>query len=232
MESITTGMNKLDLNKDTNYNYNLSLDISNTNVDEIYKNDKTNKWIKLINNNQTANYDEYHRKSSFKLVANIKLDTEIHAKGKNKGRKARNTLIMFEPTIDSVEFNNDETEWIYILTINNRIVKIGGTRTGLKGRVGSYLCGHHIKERGKSGDCSNTNAYIYNTFVFYSKLNCDIKMYGLKLPKTEVEIDILDKRVKVIAQTYHAYETIYMTDYQEKYNMVPVLCDNCDPKYK
>ena len=57
-------------------------------------------------------------------------------------------------------------------------------------------------------------------------------MYGLKLPKTEVDIEILGKKIKVIAQTYHAYETIYMTDYQDKYGMVPVLCDNCDPKYK
>jgi beta-phosphoglucomutase-like phosphatase (HAD superfamily) len=42
----------------------------------------------------------------------------------------------------------------------------------------------------------------------------------------------IDKKVKVIAQTYHAYESIYMADYEEKYNMVPILCDNCDPKYK
>ena len=208
-------------------------DISNNpDVNTIYQDDKTKNWIKLININKTTDFAKYHRKDSFKLVANIKLDNEIHAKGKNKGRKVRNTLILFEPTIDIDEFNEETTEWIYILTINNRIVKIGGTRTGLKNRVGSYLCGHHIKERGKSGSCSNTNAYIYNTFVFYAKLNCNIKMYGLKLPKTEVEIDILNNKIKVIAQTYHAYETIYMTDYKDKFGNVPFLCDNCDPNYK
>ena len=58
------------------------------------------------------------------------------------------------------------------------IVKIGGTRTGLKGRVSSYLCGHHIEERGKSGDCSKTNGFIYNTMEFYLNLGCKIKMYG------------------------------------------------------
>jgi hypothetical protein len=51
--------------------------------------------------------------------------------------------------------------------MNGYIIKIGGTRTGLKERCGSYLCGHHIEERDKSGDCSKTNAYIYNTFEFY-----------------------------------------------------------------
>ena len=56
---------------------------------------------------------------------------------------------------------------IYIFTINNYIVKIGGTRNGLKDRTNSYLCGHYILERGKSGKCSITNAFIYNTFDFY-----------------------------------------------------------------
>ena len=51
--------------------------------------------------------------------------------------------------------------------MNDYIIKIGGTRTGLKERCGSYLCGHHVEERDKSGDCSKTNAYIYNTFEFY-----------------------------------------------------------------
>jgi hypothetical protein len=230
-EQLTTIFSNISL--DDILSNDISLDISkNVNINDIYEKDATNKWIKLIQINKTADFNTYPKKDNFKLVANIKLDNEIHNKGKNKGRKMRNTLILFEPTIELTEFNEDTSEWIYILTINNRIVKIGGTRTGLKGRVGSYLCGHHIKERGKSGDCSNTNAYIYNTFVFYAKLNCDIKMYGLKLPKTEVEIEILNKKVKVIAQTYHAYETIYMIDYQDKYKMVPVLCDNCDPKYK
>lgn len=223
-EYLTTILSDLSLND-------ISIDKS-IDIFKIYENDKTKNWIKLIQINNTADYDTYSKKDHFKLVANIKLDNEIHNKGKNKGRKMRNTLILFEPTIELKEFDEDTAEWIYIFTINNRIVKIGGTRTGLKGRVGSYLCGHHIKERGKSGDCSKTNGYIYNTFVFYANLNCDIKMYGFKLPKTEVEIEILDKKIKVIAQTYHAYESIYMADYKEHYDMVPVLCDNSDPKYK
>jgi hypothetical protein len=41
----------------------------------------------------------------------------------------------------------EKKEWIYLFLINKRIVKIGGTRTGLSGRCASYLCGHHIQER-------------------------------------------------------------------------------------
>jgi hypothetical protein len=106
-------------------------------------------------------------------------------------------MIKFNPIISSEDFNK-KTEWLYLLVINNRIVKIGGTRTGLKGRVSSYLCGHHIEERGKSGDCSKTNGFIYNTFEFYLSLGCKIEMYGYELPKTEFTIEIFGKEHVII----------------------------------
>jgi len=89
------------------------------------------------------------------------------------------------------------------------IVKIGGTRTCIKGRISLYLCGHHIEERGKSGDCSKTNGFIYNTFEFYLNLGSKIQMYGYELPKTEITIKIFDKETKIITQTFHAYESIF-----------------------
>ena len=89
------------------------------------------------------------------------------------------------------------------------IVKIGGTRTGLKGRTVSYLCGHHIKERGKFGDCSKTNGFIYNTFIFYLNLGCKIKTYGYKLPKLEMTIKIFGKEKKISTQTYIIFMKVY-----------------------
>ena len=150
---------------------------------------------------------------------------------KKKGNKKRNTLIKFVPKISNEIFNK-KTEWLYLFVINDRIVKIGGTRTGLKGRVSSYLCGHHIEERGKSGDCSKTNGFIYNTFEFYLKLGCKIQMYGYQLPKTEFTIDIFGKKTKITAQTYHAYESTFLEDYKKNYLQYPLLNDNCDPDYK
>lgn len=201
------------------------------NITELANNATTKKWIKLISTDKTSSYSEYVRKNDFKLVANIELDNEIHTSGKNNGKKKRNTLIIFKPTIDKEEFNN-KTEWIYIFTINDRIVKIGGTRTGLKERAVSYLCGHHIAERGKSGDCSKTNGFIYNTFEFYLHLDCTIQMYAYQLPKTQFEIEIFGEKTMVTAQTYHAYESRYLEDYKKHYGYYPVLSDNCDPNYK
>ena len=201
------------------------------NINELYEKSITKKWIKQIPVDKTILLDDYNRKEYFKPIADIILDSEISAIGKKQGNKKRKTLIQFVPKISNEDFNK-KTEWLYLLVINNRIVKIGGTRTGLKGRVGSYLCGHHIEERGKSGDCSKTNGFIYNTFEFYLQLGCKIEMYGYELPKTEFTIEIFGKETKIIAQTYHAYESTFLEDYKKKYNDYPLLSDNCDPDYK
>lgn len=201
------------------------------NIHELYENSPIKKWIKLISKDKTIPFMEYNRKDHFIPIADIVLDNELFTSGKNQGNKKRKTLIQFVPTISSKMFNK-KTEWLYLLVMNGMIVKIGGTRTGLKGRVASYLCGHHIEERGKSGDCSKTNGFIYNTFDFYLNLGCKIQMYGYELPKTEITIDIFGKQTKIIAQTYHAYESTFLEDYKKNYNDYPILSDNCDPDYK
>ena len=201
------------------------------NIIELYTNSPIKKWIKLISTDKTIPFDEYNRKGNFIPIADIVLDNELFTSGKKQGNKKMNTLIQFVPTISADEFNK-KNEWLYLLVINGMIVKIGGTRTGLKGRVSSYLCGHHIEERGKSGDCSKTNGFIYNTFEFYLSLGCKIQMYGYELPKTEIIIEIFGKETKITAQTYHAYESTFLEDYKKNYNEYPILSDNCDPDYK
>jgi hypothetical protein len=57
-------------------------------------------------------------------------------------------------------------------------------------------------------------------------------MYGYELPKTEVIVEIFGKETKVIAQTYHTYESTFLEDFKKKYKEYPVLNNNCDPEYK
>ena len=201
------------------------------NINELHESSLIKKWIKLIPTDKTIKFEEYNRKDHFSPIADIVLDSELFTSGKKQGNKKRNTLIKFVPIISTEEFNK-KTEWLYLLVINDRIVKIGGTRSGLKGRVASYLCGHHIEERGKSGDCSKTNGFIYNTFEFYLNLGCKIQLYGYKLPKTEITIEIFGKETKITAQTYHAYESTFLEDYKKNYKEYPILSDNSDPDYK
>lgn len=207
-------------------NNNEIYDISNMNVSNIYNNTSYKYWVKLINKNNCIIFDKYNKNNYFESVADIILDNEY-----KENKKKRNTLIRFVPCIENKKFDS-KCEWLYLITINNYIVKIGGTRTGLKGRVSSYLCGHHIEERGKSGDCSKTNGYVYNTLYFYLLLNCVVKMYAYKIPENYLNINIFGKNLKIIAQTYHAYETTFLEEYKSNYGQYPILNDNCDPEYK
>jgi len=218
--------NKSKTEKNSNNN-----DISGLeNINDKYESSLTKKWIKLIPINKTISFEEYNRKEYFTPIADIILDSETGT-GKKDGQKKRSTTIQFVPKISKYEFSK-KTEWLYLFVINGRIVKIGGTRTGIKNRIASYLCGHHILERGKSGDCSKTNAFIYNTFDFYLNSGCKIEMYGYELPKMEFTIEIFGKEKKIIAQTFHAYESTFLDDYKKHYKEYPILCDNCDPDYK
>jgi hypothetical protein len=197
------------------------------NVNEIYQASKVKKWIKLIATEKTTLFSEYKGNDRFYPIADIVLDNDL-----NKiGEKKRKTLIKFVPKIEENEFNKKK-EWLYLFVINDRIVKIGGTRDGIKNRTGSYLCGHHVEERDKSGDCSKTNGFIYNTFEFYLKLGCKIEMYGCELPKHEITVVFFENTQKVPAQSYHIYESMCLTDYKKVYNFYPILCKNCDPEFK
>ena len=189
-----------------------------SNVLEIYNTTLIKNWVKLVPVEKTILFNDYKRKDHFIPIAEIVLDDEAHKTGKKK----RETLIKFVPKIDTEAFTR-KTEWLYILNINDRIVKIGGTRTGIKGRISSYLCGHHIEERSKSGDCSKTNGFIYNTLQFYLHLGCRITMYGHELPKTEVTVNIFGKDVKILTQTYHIYESVLLEEYKKQYNEYPIL---------
>ena len=57
-------------------------------------------------------------------------------------------------------------------------------------------------------------------------------MYGYALPKAKIIIKALGIEKKVISQTYHIYESIFLEDYKKIYNEYPLLSDNCDPEYK
>lgn len=179
------------------------------------------KWIKKISQDHPVFFQNYSRKDSFRLVANVKKDES----------EKRNTVIRFEPVISKEEMDS-KNEWLYLITINEIIVKIGGTRTGLKGRFSSYISGHHTKERGKTGDCSKTNAFVYNTLDFYIQLGYEVKVYGYKIPKVSLVIGVLEENIQISPQMYHIYESKFLEDYKKTYSKYPQLSSNCDPEYK
>ena len=189
------------------------------------------KWLKPITMEETVPIEEYEDRHLFVEFCDIVLDNDIATKGKKEGAKARQTVIKCEPVVPLDEYNKKNVEDIYLFVMNGRILKIGGTRVGWKDRFGSYLCGHHIPERGGSRDCSKTNGFIYNTLEFYLQLGCSVKVYVYRLPKAVIVREICGQTIEISAQTYHAYEAVLMSRFTKKYGFLPILCDNADPTY-
>jgi hypothetical protein len=127
---------------------------------------------------------------------------------------------------------NEKVEKIYIIVRNSKIIKIGGSRNGMKQRFTSYLCGHHVTERGKSGKMSVTNAHIYHTIEKdLIETESIWEFYVWKLPIIQHTINILGYDTTIISQTYHAYESCCIKKYKSLTKKLPLLCDNCDPTY-
>ena len=51
------------------------------------------------------------------------------------------------------------------------------------------------------------------------------------LRQRKSEINILNEEVNVIAQTYHAFESICIKKFKGVTGHIPLLCDNSDPGY-
>ncbi len=157
----------------------------------------------------------------FKKGADIVLDSSTK----------RQTTIACEPC-DKTEWKTS-CEYIYAIVRNNIIMKIGGTRDGMAKRFASYLCGHHVQERGKSGKMSVTNAHLYHS-IETDLLNNDTsswEFYTWKLPTVTLTVDVLGEDTTIVAQTFHAYESRCIKKYKETTGSIPPFCDNCDPGY-
>jgi hypothetical protein len=143
----------------------------------------------------------------------------------------RQTVIMALPT-NAVKWKASR-EKIYTIVKDGKLIKIGGTRTGMHTRWASYLCGHHVIERGKSGKMSVTNAHLYHS-IELDLLDTESKweLYTWTLPVVQQTINILGEETIITSQTYHAYESCCIKKYKTLTGILPILCDNCDPKYK
>ena len=149
----------------------------------------------------------------------------------------RGTTIIASPASPAIW--KQAGEYIYTIVKDGVVMKIGGTRTSMGERWGSYLCGHCVPQRNKKngepypGKMSVTNAHLYHT-IEHDLLENEGKweFWCWKLPVTTVQVDIMGVPTEIIAQTFHAYESRCMEKFREITGHIPQLCDNADPSYR
>ena len=121
-----------------------------------------------------------------------------------------------------------EKGWAYLLSVGGRVVKIGMTDTTLNSRFSSYQAGT-LKAREK-GTCSVTNYYVSEMMRRAMELGCaeacNIKIYALKVPHSEVELNVLGEVQVVRQKMAHVFETRLLELYRKFHGNYPCLSNN------
>ncbi len=191
------------------------------------------KMVVPFDISKLVEWKDFPLASYFEKVADVMLDTDVQQKDTQKktaGEKARKTCIRFSPTIAPKRWREDEVEWIYVFLVNGKIVKIGGTRTGLSKRCGSYLSGHSIPEL--NGTSVSTNAYIYWTFLHLLLQGNQVEMYACRLPEAIVTMTVFGTTRQIKTQCFHDWEAYCLEKFRNSYGSFPPLSDNCDPRHR
>ena len=187
------------------------------------------QWKKILVEEGILNMGDYNTICENKFVKRASIILDDSPK--------RQTTIMTSVNVDQESIWKSKNEHIYCIVRNGRIMKIGGTRTSMKERWGSYLCGHCVPERAMKsggnfpGKMSVTNAHLYHTIEEDLLAGNSWEFWTWVLPVISVSVYILGTPTEVIAQTYHAYESRCIQKFKDTTGVIPQLCDNSDPSY-
>ena len=134
------------------------------------------------------------------------------------------------PQVNPIQYNvvkgledkySSYRELIYFIVINGKIIKIGGTYVGLKGRHSSYNCGTR-KARAK-GTCSLTNFDITEYQYAAIRDGKRVEWYVFDVPLAEATVNLpWGEEITYNAKTYMKYESSLCHKYAELNGSVPI----------
>ena len=125
---------------------------------------------------------------------------------------------------------SDHRSWVYAITVNDEIVKIGETEKPL-GIEGKYTYDDFEEIQPQVGTKSRLGRYRKNgetDLIIRESLRCDIKekiieIYAYKCPENEIEISITDKKISVKSQIHKQLEKTILDIIAEKDGCYPWL---------
>jgi hypothetical protein len=141
--------------------------------------------------------------------------------------------------IKNFSYATKRQNFVYLITFNDQIIKIGGSKTSIKNRIASYQCGHCIPERKKKngefypGKMSITNAIIYNTIYHYLlQENNKFKLYVYPIKNTmeSYYTNVFGEKIQVEIQNYDTFEKYALDCYYKLKKEFPILSKNSHPK--
>ena len=119
-------------------------------------------------------------------------------------------------------WNDSSAEWIYCITYDGHIVKIGMTITSLKARYGSYLCG--TRKAMDKGSCSTTN-FVINEINYAALMSgVKIEIHAIRLEKEKTARTRFGITKEVTMSVARDYEEMVTDVFVEYTGHIPVLC--------
>lgn len=117
-----------------------------------------------------------------------------------------------------------EQDLVYFLVFDGKIVKVGGTYTGLKKRVQSYYCG--TRDNRERGTCSVTNYHVSEAIYAALVANQVVEFYIFKIPQVHITRLILGIEQEITCTIYPAYEKSFIELYHQLVGHNPLLSKN------
>jgi len=158
------------------------------------------------------------------LVAECVFNSKENSNGSHKavidGKNFEGNLVGYKGIHEY--WNDSSAEWIYCITFDSHVVKIGMTITSLKDRYGSYLCG--TRRAMAKGSCSTTN-FVINE-INYGALLSDVKVeiHAIRLNKVKSEVTRFGVTKEINCSVARDYEEIVTNLFIEYSGHIPVLC--------
>lgn len=151
--------------------------------------------------------------------------------------KSERLLWEFNVKEEYKELYNRRHNFVYIILYDNKIIKIGGSKVSIKGRIMSYKCGHCIKERvnvkgtNYPGKMSITNACVYNTIAYYliHNRNKKFELLVYSIPDIICRMKVFGEEQEIHIQHYDSFEKKALDCYHAVTKTYPILCKNSHP---
>ena len=120
--------------------------------------------------------------------------------------------------------NNKEKGWVYIISINNRVVKIGQTDATLSSRFSSYQAG--TRKNREKGTCSVTNWYCSEVWREALDRKLPVEIYVYPVPTTVTNVPVFGNTISVRNKHAYVFEHALLNEYQSLSGRYPVLSNN------
>lgn len=115
-----------------------------------------------------------------------------------------------------------EKEWVYTLTYDNIVKKIGMTSSGLASRFNSYNTG--TKRAMIKGSCATTNFTISQCHYLAIRQGVKVEVHVHEIPSIWTVPTIYDREIPVLNKIAHKYESVLIDIYKQANGSIPFLC--------